>query len=413
MYMSRFNSLRNSVEPDQIYFDINVTNFQSASIKPTSFSYNESRTVPYVNNPEDYYLSVLRFTVDSGTVPVFIPSIQPDQADPNLTIYSVSMSWDIAGSATPAFNHGVFVSWLPQDTSITVPSAPNGTFNKIQNNTTGYYNCYSYTYMSQLINTALQTCYTALATAVNAVYPATFPASLKAPIFSWDTTDNRGIISANIAYFDLNYQAGISPTYPINIYMNQPLFGLFSTFPATILGYGQPNGKDIRLSMYSAGGTNTQAIIPPQATPVAPATYTTYLAISLYQESSTTANLSPITAFVITSSTIPIEQSQVSTPILLSNNVNLLQQTNNSATAPIVTDLVINDGEYSPNIVYRPTAQYRLSTMYGNAPLHNIDFQIYYRLRDSSLVPFILQSGGSVTLKLAFLKKSANNTKFF
>jgi hypothetical protein len=410
--MSRFNVARNSVEPDQIYFDINVTNFQSATEKPKTFNYNESRTVPFVNNPEDYYLSVLRFTLDSGTVPIFIPSIQPNQADPNLTIYSVSMSWDIAGSATPAFNQQVFVSWLPQDKSVSTPLAPSLNFNKLQNNNTGYYNCYSYTYMSKIINTALATCFTALKTAVNAAYPATFPASLVAPIFSWDTTSNRGIISANIYYFNLNYQAGISATQPINIYMNQPLFGLFSTFPATILGYGQANGKDVLLNMYDVGGTNIQSLIPPQVIPVAPATYTSYLAISIYQESFTTANISPITAFVITSSTLPIEQSQVSTPVLLNNNVNLLQQTNNSATLPIVTDLVIDDGEYSPNIVYRPTAQYRLSTLYGNSPLHNIDFQIYYRLRDSSLVPFVLQSGGSVTLKLAFLKKSANNTKF-
>jgi hypothetical protein len=411
--MSRFNALRNSVEPDQIYFDINVTNFQSATVNPQTFAYNESRTVPYVNNPEDYHLSVLRFTVDSGTVPVFIPSIQPNQGDTDLTIYSVSMSWDIAGSATPAFNQQVYVSWLPQDKSILTPLPPSLTFNKLQNNNSGYYNCYSYTYMSQIINTALQTCFTALKLAVNTAYADTFPDTLQAPIFSWDTTDNRGVISANVAYFDLNYQAGISPTYPINIYMNQPLFGLFSTFPATILGYGQDYGKDVLLSMYDVGGTNIQALIPPQAVPVAPATYTSYLAISIYQEASTTANISPITAFVITSATLPIEQSQVSTPILLNNNANLLQQTNNSATAPIVTDLVIDDGEYTPNIVYRPTAQYRLVTLYGNAPLHNIDFQIYYRLRDSSLVPFILQSGGSVTLKLGFLKKSINNTKFF
>jgi hypothetical protein len=411
--MSRFNELRNSVEPDQIYFDINVTNFQSTTTKPSSFTYNESRTIPYVNNPEQYYLSVLRFTVDSGTVPVFIPSIQPNQADPNLTIYSVSMSWDVAGATPPAFNQQVYIVWSPQDKSAGIPLAPSLNFNKLQNNNTGYYNCYSYTYMSQLISTAFQTCFTALKTAVNAVYPATFPASLQAPIFSWDTTNERGIISANVAYFDLNYQAGISATYPINIYMNQPLFGLFSTFPATILGYNQANGKDIRLSMYDVGGTNIQALIPPQAVPVAPATYTNYLAISLYQETTTTANISPITAFVITSQTMPMEQSQVSTPILLNNNVNLIQSTNNSATAPIVTDLVIDNGDYSPNLVYRPTSQYRLVTLYGNSPLHNIDFQVYYRLRDSSLVPFILQSGGSVTLKLAFLKKSANNTKFF
>jgi hypothetical protein len=78
---------------------------------------------------------------------------------------------------------------------------------------------------------------------------------------------------------------------------------------------------------------------------------------------------------------------------------------NNAATAPIITDLISDTGTYAPNIVYTPTAQYRYITLYGNAPLTNLDLQIYYRLRNGSLVPFTLQSGGSVTVKFLFEKK--------
>jgi len=411
--MSRFNEKRNSVEPDQIYFDVNVSNFQSSTQKPNPFSYNESRTNPFVNNPQDYYLSILRFTIDSGTLPVFIPSIQPNQADKDLTIYSVSMSYSPTDSYPAEYNVQTFVQWEAQDTSATEPLPPSLNYNKLQNNNTGYYNCYSYTWLSYIMTTALGTCFDALTTLVNTAIPNTFPATLRQPLFAWDSTSQKAIFYANSEYFDLNYTAGISPTYPINIYMNAPLYSLFSSFPVRFLGYGNNFGQDARVLLLDVGGTNVQPLIPKQIPPVPPASYDSYLAIALYQETSTTATISPITAIVFTSNTLPCESNQVSTPIVLSDNQTLVQSTNNSATSPIITDLVSDSGIYSPNLVYTPSSQYRLITLYGNSPLHNIDLQIYYRLRDSSLIPFTLQSGGTITTKLAFLKKTANNTKFF
>lgn len=411
--MSRFNEKRNDVEPDQIYFDVNVSNFQSSLSKPRTFSYNESRTNPFINNPSDYYLSILRFTIDSGTLPIFIPSIQPNQADKDLTIYSVSMSYSPTNSYPAEYNVRTYVRWEAQDTSCLEPLAPSLNFNHLQNNTTGYYNCYSYTWLSYIMTTALKTCFNDLRTLVNIAIPATFPATLPQPLFAWDSTSQKAIFYANADYFDLNYIVGISPTFPINIYMNAPLYGLFSSFPVRFLGYGTPYGQDARVLILDIGGTNIQPLIPPQLTPVPPAVYDSYLAIATYQETSTTSSITPITAIVFTSNTLPCQSNQVSTPVVLNENINLVQSTNNSAISSIITDLVSDSGIYSPNLVYQPSSQYRLITMYGNAPLHNIDLQIFYRLRDGSLIPFILQSGGTITCKLAFLKKTANNTKFF
>jgi len=85
-------------------------------------------------------------------------------------------------------------------------------------------------------------------------------------------------------------------------------------------------------------------------------------------------------------------------------------QGNNANIANIITDLVSETGAYRPSLVYTPNAQYRLVTLNGNRPLTNLDVQIFYRLRNSELVPFRLASGGSVTLKIAFLKKDGENT---
>ena len=190
------------------------------------------------------------------------------------------------------------------------------------------------------------------------------------------------------------------------------MFGLFSSFPSRYLGYGQEFGKDFRILVVDVGGTNISPLIPPQAPPVAPETkYDSYLASACFQETSTTCSLTPIQGIVFCSTTFPVAANQVSTPLVYQNNQLLGYSGNNAATASIVTDLISDTGLYQPNLVYMPSSQYRLIHMYGNSPLSNIDISVFYRLRNGSLVPFRLQSGGTLTLKAAFLKKSAYGGK--
>jgi hypothetical protein len=96
----------------------------------------------------------------------------------------------------------------------------------------------------------------------------------------------------------------------------------------------------------------------------------------------------------------------VSPPVIYNDQQLISSPGNNTATANIITDIVTNSGQYAPSVLYEPAAQYRMITLFGNEPLTNIDLQIYYRLRDGSLVPFVLSSGGSVSVKLGFFKKN-------
>lgn len=402
--MSQLDTVKNAVQADQIYYDITVSNFQSNAVAPLPFTFNESRTIPFVGCPQDYYLSILRFSIDTGTMPVFLPSIQPNQADPLLTIYSISMSWlDPVSGIT--FNHQQFIDWIPQDLSIPVPPAPTQTYNGLQYNETGFYNCYAYTWLSYVIYVATQQCTAALDALIVAAGVVLSPDFTYSPAFTWDTTNNRAVLYADAQVYDLNSAFFAIPA--VNVYFNAPLFGLFSSFPSRYLGYGQPYGKDFRILIVDVGGTNISPLIPPQAPPVPPAVYDSYLAIATYQETSTTSALTPIQGIVFTTNTIPVEANQVSTPVVLQNNQQLGFSGNNAATANILTDLISDSGLYQPNLVYTPTAEYRRLTLYGNAPLTNVDISVFYRLRNGSLVPFRLQSGGSLTMKLAFLRKNA------
>ena len=89
--MSQLNEGQNEALPENVYFDILQTNFKSTTTKPPVFTINESRASPFIQLPEKYDLSILRFNIDTGTLPLFIPSIAPDQSDVNRTIYSVTM----------------------------------------------------------------------------------------------------------------------------------------------------------------------------------------------------------------------------------------------------------------------------------------------------------------------------------
>jgi hypothetical protein len=183
--------------------------------------------------------------------------------------------------------------------------------------------------------------------------------------------------------------------------MNAPLFNLFNSFPSIYLGYVEVlQGKNFQLLVVNIGSTNLQPITPANGDPP-------YTAICVYQEYSTIPQWSPVTAFVFTSNTLPIQSNQVSTPLVYNNGSQLQFGGNNSDIANIITDLVSDGGQYRPNLVYHPTAQYRYVTLYGNRPLFNLDLQIFFRLKTGELVPFRIGSGESVTIKIAFIKKAS------
>jgi hypothetical protein len=356
--------------------------------------------MPFIDNPEDYYLSIQRFTLETGTIPVFVPSIQPNQGDPDLTIYSITLEYTdpVLGVATSG---QVFLEWIPQDKSAQVPPAPNQTANKVQVNDTGYYNCYSLGYLVTFISGYFQLAFNLLvadATAKGITLPSAF-----APQMIWDTTANSATIYADVLGYDQNPS---NPADQIKIYWNAPLFELFNTFPAFYLGYtGVLLGKNFQLLPYYTSANGLLPIL----TPTIPAVEL-FQAIPLYQEESTIANITPVSAIVFTSNTLPIQPSQVSTPLVYNNTAILSLGGNNADIANIVTDLVTDSGIYRPNVVYTPTAEYRLITLYGNRPLYNLDLQIFYRIKTGQLIPIRIASGQGITIKLAFLKKSTRKS---
>ena len=386
--MSQVNQRQNEATPDYVYYDVVVSNIQSTTVTPSSFYYNDNRTQPYVKCPELYALTILRFTLDTASVPVFIPTIQPNtpRTEDGLdqTIYSVTLEYGGVSSQR-------YINWIPQDQSAPIPAPTTNTVNYVQDNSGGYYNCYNYSWWIYLVYLAIKDAWLGIQTA--------FPddpiiQGAHAPLIVWDSSSSSAVMYYEIDVFDSANPSGVS------FYMNAPLYSLFSSFVSRIEGYENVTyGKNVKLLMTNTGNVNYVPITNPNdPTDV-------WYAIPVYQEFSTISAWSPIVSMVFTSATLPIEPNQVSTPLVY-NNGEVITSSNNNAISNIITDLVSNTGNYRPNLVYLPTAENRYIHLYGNRPLTNLDLQIFYKLRTGDLIPFKLQSGGSATMKIAFVKKT-------
>ena len=106
--------------PEYVYFDINVANKRQTTQQSEPFSYNEIRSSPFLDGPSgSYKMSIIRFSVDTDS-PVFIPQIQSNQTDINLTEYTITM-------AGPNAVASVNVKWIPQFPKAARPPPPSST----------------------------------------------------------------------------------------------------------------------------------------------------------------------------------------------------------------------------------------------------------------------------------------------
>lgn len=76
MSVQQLNKSRSSDQPYHIYYDMNVINNDSSFPNvPVRFQYKETRSNYFLASPQDYFLSIVRFNLQTPTLPVFIPKI--------------------------------------------------------------------------------------------------------------------------------------------------------------------------------------------------------------------------------------------------------------------------------------------------------------------------------------------------
>lgn len=385
--MSQLNQLKKVSDADMVYYDIVASNFQSTTTEPPPLRFSESRTNPVISNTGDYYMSIVRFSLDTYDLPNFICEIQPNQGDPNLSIYSTTLEYDDgAGNITPSTQ--TYINWLPQNVNVPVPLPPSQTATGLQPTNTTYYYCYQFQYFLALINQAWQT---AMANLITATGGGASPIALaNQPSIVWDTGTQKAIINAEEQFYKN------SNTAKIRIYMNPPLFALFNSFASINYGVNATLGRNYQIAIEDFVGLSLIQL---------PVDNPTYTAIQVFQEFSTIDTWTPVSSIVFTSNTLPIVSNQLSAPLLFNDGAIIVGSGNNSNFAQIITDMETNQQVFKPQILYSPTAEYRRIDMTGNRGLVNIDIEVYWRDKLGNLNQFYLPSGGSATIKFLFERK--------
>jgi len=369
------NNIMHEESPDVVYLDVVVSNINSGSASNYAkvfAEYNEARTIPYLYNPNEYYGAVVQFTLDNTDTPLLEVQIEPDQANANLTIYTVGLSYGASNITVP-------IIYVPQNATAVEPLPPSAFPNGIQDISTGYYSVFSYNYFCQLVNTAFATALTQLIALVPAI-----PISTNPPFIKFDPTNELFNIEVDPIF---NQTTAVTP---INMLMNNALYYLFYSFPSSRVAIG-PNTYFELIAT-----NNTITTIPPSTNTI------------VLQERNSTNLWDQISSICITSQTIPIVRSQTLAPALYYEG-GIIRTPNNSLTQPILLEFSVQNSEYNRSITYNPTAQYKTFCMNSDPPLYNFDIKFWYRSTVGILRPIALNSGATLSVKIGFFKRSKHS----
>ena len=358
------------------YLDILVIN-SNQNNEEKELIFNDNRNSSIVEHSDDYKLYIARMNIiTAGSLPIFIPIIQQgSNTNPNLTIYSFTLQYK-------TFEYQQFIQFQSQfpNETMTIAQAQEGQ-NLIYSK---YYYVNSYEYWVNLVNESLQQALIGLNTLVIAGGD-TLP-SENAPWILFDPTSYEMVFNADIAGFDSKL------TDPINIYLNNPCYNLFSSFQ--YLNYGNNN---------ITNGKNYKLVIKSNLLNVAE--FANYNCIQSYESYNCIYTWSPINSICLISSMLGISKTICPDPLTFGSDINMVSSnTTNNTGQRMITDFQVENGEYLPSINMVPYFP-RYLDMNSHDSVNNISISAYWRDHYGNLYPIMLQSGASASLKIAFVRK--------
>lgn len=348
----------------------------------TKLIFDEMRAQPYLDKPSDYFVSLLTFQVDSIRLPVFIAEPIAGSTDINDTLYFYTIT--DGNDAVILHNR---IKWKPQNVDAPLPPSPvPSDYTKYP-----YYFCYDYQYFLNLIN--------------EQVAQDFITAGLTQKPFS--LVYNKGNITCigDKDTYRTNFQGYVwySVVNPLKIYFNTELYYLFSSLPS-IYGFNPNVNVDYQILMnINPSGLNMTTVYTDLTTSPPSSPYT---AIQNKSEYNPLAWWSPIDSIIFTSSFLYI------VPELISANSSYglsgLSDTANANQFYILSDYKSPEyggNNYQPILFYEPVAEYRLSDLYGQMPISQLQIVVYWKDLWGVLHDFYLESEGMASLKLLFRKK--------
>lgn len=379
---------------DYYYLQMSVSNVQSTTVQPAPLSFTAAQNRAFLPGAASLYeLAVSRFSLDTSSLPVFIPDIQIYQPNgspnlnPNQTIYSITLSYTYSGTT---YSYQSFLQWSPQNVSALIPKAPYSNTPQTQDNSQGYYNCYNVQWPITLVQNTFVSAFNglnALVVTAGGTLPTTY-----SPVITYNVDTACCTIYADTSAYDS------SLANPINIYFNSSMYGLFDSFMFTYLGTTNSvsSGKNYQLLMDSFNGTNVTPLPTLATTPVS-CTFTS-------QTTSTIGVWSPVQSIIFTSNTLPINQTNILPAVVLLEGQNVGPNESISNVQNIITSFQSPNNLYRPSITYEPSV-YRFISLNGNQQLKIFNIQCYWQGWDGSINNFLLASQQNFGLLLMFKKR--------
>ena len=373
----------NSSSPMYVYYDLSIRNFESNQNQILRFT--ETRNTPLVTKSNDYLLSIVRFQIDTFNLPVFFCDIQKNQADPNLTPYSIVINYEdkLGNNVTTT---PTYVVWQSQHVDAQVPLAPSARSTGYQDFSSDYYYAYTFNHFITLINQCFKEAFDKL---VAVIPPVQY---MDVPFLAWDESSNKASLYVRQINFDPSISIDQAPKF--KIYFNQQLQTLFNSFP--YLKYdSNPATQRYEIVCNSFNGLNIVQLAN-----------NTFDFIKVTQEFSTVAQWSLISSLIFCSNILPVTSNQLSSPIVLDNGTVVQFTENTSSTYQnIITDMAADENFYKPNLLYVPDGEYRFVDLVGQQDIRNIEVTVYWRDKLGYLRNFYLPAGGAASMKLMFKRK--------
>lgn len=408
-------------KPTHVYYNVNIVNGSNAPVDPVA-ELKESRAAPLIDNPADYYMSVVRFAISTQALPLHIVPVRVGLTDnptldPNLTVYQVTLV-DTVNNVTAS----VPVMWAPQVNNAKI-SEPR----EKQDISSAYYFCYSIEHMVKLVNQALRTAWAT----IRPNWPA-YTSDWAGPQLSYDPRSNTfdfmaplpdGVVpgSPSDIFGEQNPGLTAADSAPVQVWFNEKLAVLFPNF-ATF----EPNQLDPALAnlasryrfFVSVRGdayiAHQAAVVPGQGLNFTYVQDPTNLGsqVQFYvmeQDYPNLNNWKALNTIVLQSASFPFRAEAITAPTAF--GVSSSTDSTSSATFSILTDFQAPTDvgyEYRQGYVfYTPSGEYRLTDLMGEGGAMNaaFDLKVMWTDRYFNMHPLELPAGCNVQVKIMFRRK--------
>lgn len=349
---------------ENVYLNVTVHNNTENNVYAR---YEETRSQPILNDPDEYEMSIIRFDIPSTAIPKF----KMDQR------YSVTLVYPAENLVSEQVLQLYQVSYA--------------------SNVTGDSSEYIWAFKQMVISTndALALAYADIVAQYEVIHGggswAGSGGPQSQPYLEYDP-------STKLFTFYCPTLMADSSANRIELWMNNLMYKLFETFLFIFYGYTEPDGMDVRIVIRNFL-TNS-------------ATISGINYYKMTQEYSSLPAWYVVYKIVIVSNTILSRKEFISfnnvDPIKLDPFGNPLNVSLGTAN----TLGIVQDFDYSffqPNIeriTYLPTAEYRWVDLLAHDALYKVDFQVLVQAENGELIPLVLEPGDNVNIKFLFRKRS-------